>query len=208
MPIAYNRYATKTFFYIKKGLADSLLTSGWDATIHSLKGNSTDRDPLVMIKCTISHGVTGIYACTIKELRLYDVQRVVMNKQNSNQLFLKRECNDYAMSHDCEPLYGGDISVYRTPNLQDSTNKGVSTRNNTLSLIGVNTYKSDLVDKLSKCVIPVYTGRHSVGLMPISAFIACNKPMMGGNFAFTSHSGFTAFSELPLPIYDRLERVY
>ena len=93
------------------------------------------------------------------------------------------------------------VSVYKSP-LGDSTNGGISSDTNTLYVEHERGWISeeDITNK-HKIVELAWKGDY------IYCRAAGNprRPMMGGNFIFSSDSRFKEYSRQPIPIHDRFE---
>jgi len=91
--------------------------------------------------------------------------------------------------------------------LGDSTNKGLSSKHTDLPVyygdIDVEFLMNLKEDGLLHIKRKMF-GECADYIVPVSVYLSGKHSMFGGNFAYTSHSGFP--SNAPIKIHDRLER--
>jgi hypothetical protein len=107
---------------------------------------------------------------------------------------------------------GLHVSVYRTADLGDCTNGGLTARHNSVVVLGTNEVPiNDGVFTMTDPAATLVLTRGPVGQMVAVPLALVTDglppnhvgPMFGGNFIYTSDSRFPA--RTPIPVFDRIE---
>lgn len=105
------------------------------------------------------------------------------------------------------PVYKGfHVSVYRNASGYDCTNNGISSRFNTILLVGEDVpaiFSEKDPEKVIFIKKTEYSGNCYLFFQPL--IYDDRHTMFGGNFAYTSDSRFRNLFANPVPIHDRIE---
>jgi hypothetical protein len=96
------------------------------------------------------------------------------------------------------------LSIYLFP-LGDCTANGISSKAKTLYIEHPEGPHSEFTVPKENIVVLRTSGSGYKSLVPLEYADGKRWVMMGGNFAYTSDSRFSSFSQYPLPIHDRVE---